>query len=315
MRNSIFGNTGAGKTTLANAITGSRLKVGSSLQSCTEVVEMAKPITHAGRTVNIYDTPGFDDSRNEDIQTLQEITETLRSHGASRNFATGLIFVHDINMPRMSGQTLKNLKMFKDLVGEDAFSNVVIVTNKWSEPPLPEQENRERELRMTEGYFGDMISRGAQLHRCRSNPDPGDALRLLDMFETHRPRQLQVQREMPSQSVLSLLHSTAGQSVESELNETEALNRTFLQDTQREVKRRKGQKRRSLIDNAREREQELRRRISKLTEFSSNYEEDSRGSARHEREAKPVLSFLARIIAALISLASLIAGLVEMFAE
>lgn len=218
-------------------------------------------------------------------------------------------------MPRMGGQSLKNLKMFKDLVGEGSFSNVVIVTNKWSDPPLPEQESRERELRTTNKYLGDMINQGAQLLRCGTKPGVQDGLRLLDMLEDHRPLRLKIQSERPGESVTSLLDSTAGRSVESELNEMEVFNRKFIEDTQKEVKRRKGRNRRSLIDSARERGEELKRRISGLTGFSQSYEEDSQFAARHKREAKPVLAFLAKIIAALLSLASLIAGLVETFAE
>lgn len=60
-------------------MSGSRSRVGTTLQSCTETVEMANQITHMGRTVYVYDTPGFDDSRNEDIGTLREIAETLGS--------------------------------------------------------------------------------------------------------------------------------------------------------------------------------------------------------------------------------------------
>lgn len=218
-------------------------------------------------------------------------------------------------MPRMGGQSLKNLKMFKDLVGEDSFSNVVIVTNKWNDPPLPEQESRERELMQTKEYFGDMINHGAQLLRCGRKPGLQDGLRLLDMLEYRRPLRLKIQKEMPGESVTSLLDSTAGRSVESELNEMVNFNRNFIEGAQEEMKRRKGRNRRSLIDSARERGEELKRRISGLTEFSQSYEEDSHYAARHEREAKPVLFFLAKMIAALLSLASLIAGLVETFAE
>ena len=45
-----------------NSVSGSDLPVGGSLESCTSEVKLSRRFELDGRTVELIDTPGFDDS-------------------------------------------------------------------------------------------------------------------------------------------------------------------------------------------------------------------------------------------------------------
>ena len=65
----------------------------------------------------------------------------------------------------MGGNAVKNLHMFKELCGEEAFKKVVIVTNMWGEVKAGVGEAREAELKREEKFYRSMITRGAQMAR------------------------------------------------------------------------------------------------------------------------------------------------------
>lgn len=74
-----MGPTGSGKTTFINLASGSNLRVGPGLDSCTETVQTSKPFDLNGRRAILVDTPGFDDTSKSDGDVLREITRYLVS--------------------------------------------------------------------------------------------------------------------------------------------------------------------------------------------------------------------------------------------
>jgi GTPase Era involved in 16S rRNA processing len=54
---------------------GSDLRVGGTLESCTSEVEVANEFTLDGRQVVLIDTPGFDDTDKSDTDILMLIAE------------------------------------------------------------------------------------------------------------------------------------------------------------------------------------------------------------------------------------------------
>ena len=57
-----------------NLVSGSELRVGAGLESCTSTVQAGKPFDVDGRRVVLVDTPGFDDTNRSDTDTLNTIT-------------------------------------------------------------------------------------------------------------------------------------------------------------------------------------------------------------------------------------------------
>ena len=91
-----MGATGSGKTSVSSAIlkcshkltrglqlinmgSGSSLRVGANLKSCTEEVQLANEFTLDGRRVLLVDTPGFDDTYKSDTDILKLIAAFLET--------------------------------------------------------------------------------------------------------------------------------------------------------------------------------------------------------------------------------------------
>ena len=60
-----------------NQASGSCLKVGRDLDSCTSAVQESKEFVLDGRRVVLVDTPGFDDSHKSDTDVLKSIAAFL----------------------------------------------------------------------------------------------------------------------------------------------------------------------------------------------------------------------------------------------
>jgi len=56
---------------------GSNLRIGANLKSCTAEVQLAKELTLDGRRVLLVDTPGFDDTYKTDVDILKLIAAFL----------------------------------------------------------------------------------------------------------------------------------------------------------------------------------------------------------------------------------------------
>ena len=90
-----MGATGSGKTSVSgmysaaiarnllgcpqfiNLASGSSLRVGMGLESCTAEVKLADVFTLDGRPVTLIDTPGFDDTTKSDAEILKMIAAFL----------------------------------------------------------------------------------------------------------------------------------------------------------------------------------------------------------------------------------------------
>jgi predicted GTPase len=72
-----MGATGSGKTTLINLASGSNLRVGRGLKSCTSTVQTSMPFEFDDRRVVLIDTPGFDDTNKSDTDILRMIAHYL----------------------------------------------------------------------------------------------------------------------------------------------------------------------------------------------------------------------------------------------
>ena len=60
-----------------NRASGSNLRVGTGLESCTDEVHVADKFTLDGRSVTLIDTPGFDDTSRSDTDILRTIATFL----------------------------------------------------------------------------------------------------------------------------------------------------------------------------------------------------------------------------------------------
>jgi hypothetical protein len=164
----------------------------------------------------LVDTPGFDDTTRTDTEVLRQLADWLSASYHSGVLLAGLIYIHRIMDPRMSGSTLKNLRLFRKLLGDISLRRLILVTSFWDKI-LPEiGEPRERELTLNESYWGSFVDKGSRV--ARSYGDRDSALAILDLFLSIRGPGvvLDIQRELVDQG-LTLRHTTAGAYMDGEI--------------------------------------------------------------------------------------------------
>lgn len=102
--------------------------------------------------------------------------------------------MHRITEDRMSGGAMKNLKMFREMCGEKALKNVIIVTNMWGLVDPEVGMAREHELRTDESFFKPWMDAGAGIMHHDNSVQ--SAHNIISEILRHRPRLLRIQREL-----------------------------------------------------------------------------------------------------------------------
>ncbi|KAJ6531999.1 P-loop containing nucleoside triphosphate hydrolase protein [Mycena capillaripes] len=211
----VMGPTGSGKTSFIRIISGSNLPVGSSLQSCTNTVQVATPFKLNGRWVTLIDTPGFDDTSRSDTEMLTQIVSFLATTYENKKLAD-VICIHCIPDTRMGGISTRNFKMFRQLCGESTLRNVVIVANMWAEVEQEVGEAQEAELASNDKFFEPVFDKGARL--LRHTNDVASAQEFLHYLVGNQPCALRIQRELVGQGQF-ISQTAAGEELNREFAE------------------------------------------------------------------------------------------------
>ena len=124
----------------------------------------------------------------------------------------GVIYIYRISDDRMSGTAKRNFRMFRELCGENALQNVIIVTTRWDKVNEEVGELRERELQTK---FRAALEKGARMMR-HEHPDQNSAHEILRPILQNHPLPLQIQEELVDQKK-TLIETSAGEEVNREL--------------------------------------------------------------------------------------------------
>ncbi|KAF7374719.1 hypothetical protein MSAN_00357200 [Mycena sanguinolenta] len=218
-----MGPTGSGKTSSPiGHISASNLRVGQSLQSCTNTIQVALPFELDGHSVTLIDTPGFDDTTGSDTDILTQIAAFFGNRAGplallykNGKKLAGVIYMHRISDVRMGGISTRNFKMFRQLCGENTLRNVVIVTNMWSQVAPDVGKAREAELASDERIFRPVLEKGAQM--VRNDNDVPSAQAIIWYLIGNQPTALKIQRELVDQGK-DIGQTAAGEELNRELN-------------------------------------------------------------------------------------------------
>ena len=125
----------------------------------------------------------------------------------------GIIYLHRISDPRMSGSAVKNLNMLQKLCGAQSLPNIVLVTTMWGE--LQKQtggidagKRREEELKTTDLFWAGLLSRGSKIMRHTGDRKSAEAI-LSSILDAQTKVTLDIQIEMVDEG-LQLDQTTAG---------------------------------------------------------------------------------------------------------
>lgn len=195
-----------------------RLMNGDTVTATTGLYSLVHPIH--GR-IYLLDTPGFDDTFTSDTDVLKNIAAFLSATYQKRAQLAGIIYMHRITDNRLAGSSLRNIKMFKELCGEDAYKHVVLCTSMWGNAEDHDTAvARERQLKEDDGFWGLMHARGSLIMRWDKDTASASAIidRLLERRRKHGSAVLQIQRELVDEG-RELSHTSAGQEVNRELTD------------------------------------------------------------------------------------------------
>ncbi|KAJ7928822.1 P-loop containing nucleoside triphosphate hydrolase protein [Mycena leptocephala] len=252
----VTGPTGTGKTTLTNLLSGSNLRVGKGLRSCTSTIQVAPVFELDGQSIMLIDTPGFDDTSRSDTEILTEIAAFLAKTYEQGTKLAGLIYMHRISDMRMGGISTRTIRMFRKLCGDDALKNVVIVTSMWGDSESEREVGaaREAELASDEEFFKLALDKGARLLRHYNNASSAQTI-LRSVIE-NQPRVLQIQDELVTQKK-DLSRTAAGEELNREIGEQIKQHKEAMVKLQEELKE-------AIREKDEESKKELERETKKL---------------------------------------------------
>ena len=211
----VMGVTGAGKSYFINKLTegstservveSARLTSGrcrpssrSNTNGNTNGVEtsrchIVRTKIRGNRSLAIVDTPGFNDTYKSDSEILKEITSFLTAQYQIGIPLKGIIYLHRITDNRMEGSARRHLEMFQALVGEEALSNVVLLTTMWDKL-ADEVEGLDRDQELRERWWNLMEDKGSTIDRFDGSRSMAEAKVIL-LIEKD-PVVLEVQKEL-----------------------------------------------------------------------------------------------------------------------
>ncbi|KAK7436975.1 hypothetical protein VKT23_018790 [Stygiomarasmius scandens] len=228
-----MGATGSGKTTFINSISGSNLRIGKTLHSCTTTVQLSQQFELDGRQVTLIDTPGFDDTTKSDADILNMIAAFLATTYEQGKKLAGVLYLHRISDIRMGGVSTRNFKMFRQLCGPDALKNVVLVTNMWGEIGNEVGEAREMELKSEDKFWKPVLDKGAQVFR--HDNTAGSAQAIVRYLVDKQPVPLRIQTELVDQHK-HLTDTAAGAELNRELMAQIKKHQAEMRDLEKEMK-------------------------------------------------------------------------------
>ncbi|KAI9728601.1 MAG: hypothetical protein M1834_007629 [Cirrosporium novae-zelandiae] len=125
----VVGQSGTGKTTMLQELTGMDLKVGVKINSGTMQYQVCPAIIH-GEQYLFVDTAGFGAADMNDIANFEDICNCLEALSPFVTVA-GVLFVYGHPKTRMSKEDLKTVQWIECFCGPEFYRNVTIVTSQW----------------------------------------------------------------------------------------------------------------------------------------------------------------------------------------
>jgi hypothetical protein len=154
-------------------------------------------------------------------------------------FVNGIIYLHRIIDPRMTGTAVKNLQLLQDLCGNE-MKNVLLVTTFWDMVPKAIGDKREMELQTN--YWAPLLDLGSRMYRYKHKSSGQEIMQYI-LSNQSNIIELQLQIEL-TQAERSLLDTMAGKRLQEGLNhQLEQLEITLnqVQGQRRAIEERRSQ--------------------------------------------------------------------------
>lgn len=184
---------------------------------------------------------------------------------------SGIIYLHRISDPRMTGPSLRNLRMFRKLCGDDGLGNVVLATTFWAKVTKEDGDRREKELMSSGDFWGYLMSKGSSVFRHDQGQVSAERMINSLIDRSGGKVALAIQKEVVDEKK-TLEQTAAGQDVASELQEA----RRAFED--------------ALVEMKKEQAEALRTRDEYLQQVLSTERAKFAEQLEHSERRKEVLS-------------------------
>lgn len=185
---------------------------------------------HSGYDITLIDTPGFNDTFRSETQVLKDIADFLEQAYKSNIRLNGIIYLQALTDRKMYGSSLRNLKMFRELCGDDPLKSVILATTGWGDAQkagnLDKAMMNETQSQNDPDFWQPLIKRGAAVGRFMDTKE--SALEMILKLGKRTPVILKIQRELVDDSK-DLIDTSAGQAVNEEIKKLEAKYKAEVQ--------------------------------------------------------------------------------------
>ncbi|KAJ5440243.1 P-loop containing nucleoside triphosphate hydrolase protein [Penicillium daleae] len=209
----VMGATGSDKSYFINCLAGREVvQEGHSLDPCwyttadtgREIIRLTEKAragpqecqlvpVHVGRSkVLLLNTPDFGDAQRTDSEILTEIAQILSAQYQLGVELKGIIYIHSITDVRYSRSSVTTFEIFKNICGERALHNALLVTSRWNE--VSESIGAERERALRDRFWAYMLRRGS--HLSRFHGDHNSAVSLVSQLLMKETVVLELQGEL-----------------------------------------------------------------------------------------------------------------------
>jgi len=243
----VMGVTGVGKSTFIKYATGCDVVVGHGQSSCEYGQIDAKDfranhyVLQTGTAkvqcfqipqTNFFlmDTPGFDDTHISDTQILREIAQALLDSFNDKAEIQGALYIHPVVEARMRGSGVKNLRMFKKVLGMNGMKNCRLVTTKWKLVEEAVGADREKELCESDDFWRPLVRAGATTVRFDDSTE--SAMNILGPLVFGPSFEPQLLGELRDGTTLP--QTEAGQVVNDDVEEATKAHATELKELEKE---------------------------------------------------------------------------------
>ncbi|KAH8689726.1 P-loop containing nucleoside triphosphate hydrolase protein [Phaeosphaeriaceae sp. PMI808] len=226
----VTGETGAGKSSLLEELTGEKLSVGHGLKSGTTEYGIWPTIIDGDKYLFV-DTPGFGAADLDDYDVLDNIVSCLLTFGSFVRVA-GVLFLHSSTKDRMEASELQTIRWLQCFCGPEFYRNITIITTKWDKHhPDDITDARERLVELETHYLAPLLCPapdfgGAYLYN-HGIPDGGKSDK---DWETQLRRNKN--RDERSAEIKKLIRDRYRQGSEIELQITKELKRKTVKHTE-----------------------------------------------------------------------------------
>jgi GTPase SAR1 family protein len=124
----VLGETGSGKSSFVNSLTGLDVEISGDVDSCTYSTNVYESTFQDGsnQALQVIDTPGLGDTRGRDTENIANMVKVLR--GKSIHL---FCLVVNSQKRKLGATTQSMLVIFSEIFGADFLQNVVVVFTRW----------------------------------------------------------------------------------------------------------------------------------------------------------------------------------------